>query len=118
MSNPELLTKNFKCHGAVPNYRIVCASNTTPGAVRTNHVPGPLGIVQDRGGADGEDCDVLMIGLGKVELFESLGFGASVQAHIDNTGRAAANTDINYRVGRILAGGVAGDIVPILVCPN
>lgn len=112
------LVKSFICDGACPNWRIVTFSTTTAGAVRTTRAAGTLGIVQDRGGANGERCDVKMIGFGQVELAEALAYGAAIQAHTDDTGRAQVNTDIEFRVGRLLKGGDAGDIVPVLICPN
>jgi len=112
------MIKNFKCDGNVPNYRIVTGSPSIVGAVRTNHAAGPLGIVQERGGTNGGDCDVEMLGFGMVELAETVNAWTAIQGHTDNTGRAQVNTDINWRVGRVLRGGVAGDIVPCLICPN
>lgn len=112
------LVKSFICDGACPNWRIVTFSTTTAGAVRTNQAAGPFGIVQDRGGANGERCDVKMIGFGQVELGATVAYGTAIQAMNDGSGRAETNTVVEFRVGRILRGGVAGDIVPVLICPN
>lgn len=112
--------RNFKCHGDCPQWRIVTHSTTTANAVRINHAVGPLGIVQDRGGLNGDPggCDVQMDGIGYVELGATLAYGAAIQSHTDNSGRAEANSDINWRIGRLLRGGVAGDIVPVLIIPH
>ena len=112
--------RNFKCHGDCPQWRIVTHSTTTANAVRTNQAPGPLGIVQDRGGLNGDPggCDVQMSDIGYVELGATLAYGAFIQAHTDNSGRAEANTAIDFRIGRLLRGGVAGDIVPVLIIPH
>lgn len=114
----ELLVKNFQCDGTIPNYRIVGPSPSVVGGVRTTHAPGPYGVVQDRGGTTGDNCDVVMLGIGLVELAETIAAGTAVQQHTDNSGRAQVNTDINWRVGRLLRAGVAGDLVPIFICPT
>lgn len=75
----------------------------------------PIGIVNNAPLA-GETCEIVSSGISKVKLGGTVMVGAWIGTHTDGTA-VAKTTDKDFAAGRALAGGDAGDIIPMFFCP-
>jgi hypothetical protein len=57
--------------------------------------------------------DVTMLGIAEIELAGTLAAGALVAS--DASGNAVAAADTNPTIGRLVHGGVDGDVVPVFL---
>ena len=75
----------------------------------------PVGVVTNAPAA-GETCEIVSSGIAKVKLGGTVAVNEWVGTHTDGTG-VKKSTDKDYAMGRALAGGDAGDIIPVFLCP-
>ena len=74
-----------------------------------------MGVAQGAA-ASGEICEVAIIGGGsQIKLAATLARGAEVATNASGLGKAAAAA--GYVAGVVMASGVAGDIVPMILSP-
>lgn len=117
----QLLTKNFKAEAAVTKYRIVKLGagdeQVLQGAAATDAL---VGVSHTITAAIDERIDVVVAGIADVELGGTVTRGGFVSS--DATGRGVAPAPAagvnNAVIGRALASGVIGDIIPVLVSPS
>jgi len=67
-----------------------------------------IGILQNAPDGQGKEAAVMLEGVSKIVLGDTLVPG--VQASVDATGKAVADAATSYTLGTILKGGVSGDI--------
>lgn len=72
-----------------------------------------VGVLQSKPAAAGDAATVAVAGVSKVEAAATLAAGAKVAC--DATGKAAAGTTGHHYVGVALAGGDAGELIPVLL---
>lgn len=117
----QLLTKNFKAEAAITKYRIVKLGagdeQVLQGAAATDAL---IGVSHTITAAIDERIDVVVAGIADVELGGTVTRGGFVSS--DATGRGVAPAPAagvnNAVIGRALASGVIGDIIPVLVSPS
>ena len=116
MSNP-LLTRAFVAEAAILANRIVKVG-AADGQVLQAAAAADLsiGVVENVPPASGERCDVVLAGVAEVTLGGTVARGAAVTA--DASGRAVAAAAGNRAVGVLLASGVVGDVVEVLLSPS
>jgi hypothetical protein len=120
MSN-QLLTKQFVAEAAINAFRIVKFGTTDDFVVQGAAVGDALiGVVEGVAPAAGERCDVVMAGIAEITLGGTVARGAALTS--DGTGRAVAAAPAggtnNSLIGRALASGVVGDVIPVLLAPG
>ncbi len=116
MSNP-LLSRAMVAEAAIAANRIVkvgaADGQVLQGAAATDLC---IGVVEGVPAAIGERCDVVLAGVAEVTLGGTVARGTAVGA--DASGRAVAvSTAGNRAIGVLLASGVVGDVVEMLIAP-
>ncbi|WP_290889393.1 capsid cement protein [Arenimonas sp.] len=120
MSN-QLLTKAFLAGGAIPAGSLVkfgADDNTV--VVSAAAADAHIGVVESFDVASGERCDVVMAGIAEVKIGGGITRGGPVTSNASGQGVAAAPAagTNNGVIGRALASGVSGDVIPVLVVPG
>lgn len=111
--------KNYKADGAIDRYRFVKFSDAddkvSAAAAATDAI---IGITTELDVTDGEKVDVVHDGLHQVKLGGSVTRGDLLTSDANAAAVAAAPASgANVVVGaRALASGVAGDIIPVVIC--
>lgn len=116
MSNP-LMTKAFVAAAAITAWRIV-KFDATDDTVTTAAAASDLsiGVLENVSPVTGERCDVVVAGIAEVTLGGTVARGAKVTA--DAQGRAVTAAAGNQAIGVVLASGVVGDLVDVLISPS
>lgn len=113
--NPGLI-KAFIAQGAITPKSIV-AAGTLPGTVKlAEDGDSLLGLSDVTGAVDGGLCDVILTQIGEVKLGGAVAFGAKVAT--DGSGTGITGDVASASIGIALDGGVAGDIIPLLIERN
>jgi hypothetical protein len=120
MSNP-LLNKQFVAETAINQFRIVKFGSTDDFVVQGAAVGDALiGICNFIAPAAGERVDIILAGIGEVQLGGTVARGGLVTSNATGQGVAAApaaGTNNNV-IGRALMSGVSGDVIKVLVNPG
>lgn len=120
MSNP-LMTKQEVAEAAINTYRIVKFGSTDDFVVQAAAVgDSMIGIVENVSPAIGERCAVVMAGIAELTLGGTVTRGGLITSNGTGQGVAAAPAaGVNNNViGRALASGLSGDVIPVLICPG
>lgn len=109
-----LLDKTFKADAAVAAYVAVTPGTDADHVATAGAGEVVIGVTGQVGAAAAEDpLDVTLVGIAEITLAATLVAGALVAA--DAAGHAVAATDGDPTIGRLIHGGVDGDVVPVLL---
>jgi len=111
--NP-LLDKTYSAGGTISPYRLVKFGSSDTAVVQaTAATDGLIGVAGQVGATTGTVLDITVVGIGEVELGDTVTRGQQVTA--DSAGRAVPATSGNSVIGVAFKSGVVGDIVPLLL---
>jgi hypothetical protein len=109
-----ILDKTFKADGAIAAYTAVTPGSDQDHVATAGAADIVIGVTGQVGAAAAEDpVDVTMLGIAEIELAGTLAAGALVAS--DASGNAVAAADTNPTIGRLVHGGVDGDVVPVFL---